>query len=93
MLTAVTRSPLFGASYTFKAGSSTVEPGLTPAVDVTLTWPTFGEAADEAGLSRRFGGIHFESGDLAARAVGTQVGRQVWQKVEQLLGGGPRRRP
>ncbi|MBP7779752.1 MAG: vanadium-dependent haloperoxidase [Acidobacteria bacterium] len=93
VLTAVTRSPLFGASYTFKAGSSTVEPGLTPAVDVTLTWPTFGEAADEAGLSRRFGGIHFESGDLAARAVGTQVGRQVWQKVEQLLGGGPRRRP
>jgi hypothetical protein len=42
----------------------------TPAKDVTLSWPTFSEAADEAGWSRRYGGIHFQSGDLHGRGVG-----------------------
>lgn len=93
VLAAYTRSPLFGASYTFKAGTSTVEPGLTPATDITLTWPTFDDAAIEAGMSRRYGGIHFESGDLGSRAMGDAIGRQVWQKVQQLVGGGVRRRP
>ncbi len=93
MLTAFTGSPLFGASVTIRAGGSGVEPGHAPAVDVTLTWPTFDEAAVEAGLSRRYGGIHFESADLASRAMGAAIGRLVWQNVEQRLGGRPRRRP
>jgi hypothetical protein len=93
VLAAYTRSPLFGASHTVKAGSSTIEPGRTPATDITLTWPTFAEAADEAGLSRRYGGIHFESGDLISRTMGDAIGRQVWLKVQQLLGGTVRRRP
>lgn len=93
VLTACTRSPLFGASYTFKAGTSTVEPGLTPATDITLRWPTFDDASIEAGMSRRYGGIHFESGDRTSRAMGDAIGRQTWQKVQQLVGGGVRRRP
>ncbi len=93
VLAAFTRSPLFGASTTVRAGSSVVEPGRSPAVDVTLSWPTFDQAADEAGISRRYGGIHFESGDLASRAMGVAIGRQVWRAVEQRLGGRPRRRP
>ncbi len=93
VLAAFTGSPLFGASVTIRAGSSVVEPGRTPAVDITLNWPTFDEAAAEAGLSRRYGGIHFESADLASRAMGAAVGRQVWQNVERRLGGRPRRRP
>ena len=93
VLTAYTRSPLFGASYTFKAGASTVEPGSSPATDITLRWPTFDDASIEAGMSRRYGGIHFESGDLNSRAMGDAIGRQVWQKVQQLVGGGVRRRP
>lgn len=93
VLAAFTRSPLFGASYTFKAGASTVEPGMTPATDITLRWPTFDDAAIEAGISRRYGGIHFESGDLNSQAMGQAVGRQVWQKVQQLVGGTVRRRP
>jgi len=93
VLTAVTRSPLFGASATIAAGSSRVEPGVTPAVPITLTWPTFDDAADEAGISRRYGGIHFESGDLASRAMGDAIGRQTWERVQRHLGGGRRRRP
>lgn len=93
VLTAFTGSPLFGASFTMPAGASTIEPGLTPAVPVTLHWVTFDEAAREAGISRRYGGIHFERGDLASRALGTAVGEQVWQKARHLVGGAVRRRP
>ena len=93
VLTAYTGSPLFGGSVTIRAGSSLAEPGRTPAVDLTLSWPTFDDASVQAGLSRRYGGIHFESADLASRAMGTAIGRQVWQAVERRIGGRPRRRP
>lgn len=32
------------------------------------------DAADQAGISRGYGGIHFEAGDLVGRAVGDLVG-------------------
>jgi hypothetical protein len=93
VLTNFTGSPLFGASFTWPAGGSTVEPGLTPAAPVTLSWPTFEAASQEAGLSRRLGGIHFESADLRSRAMGTAIGQQTWLAVQDLVAGGPRRRP
>ena len=81
VLARFTGSDAFGASATVRAGSSLIEPGRVPARDVTLTWRTFTEAADEAGMSRRYGGIHFEAGDLAGRALGRQVGERVWAKA------------
>jgi hypothetical protein len=77
----------FGASYTRKARTSLFEPGLVPATDVTLAWATFSAAADEAGLSRRYGGIHFPDGDLAGRRMGRQVGAQVWDKAQTYING------
>src|SRR2546422_6498911 len=41
-----------------------------PAADVTLSWATFSDAADQAGISRRYGGIHFVKGDLQGRSGG-----------------------
>src|SRR3984893_14328064 len=55
-----TGSERFGGSVTFAAGSSKFETGAVPAHDVTLNWSTFKEAAEQAGMSRRYGGIHFE---------------------------------
>lgn len=81
ILTLFTGSPEFGASFTQMAGTSVVEPGITPAADVTLTWKTFQDAADQAGLSRRFGGIHFENGDLTGRQIGEKIGQLVWSKA------------
>jgi len=77
----------FGASVTLAAGSSRVEPGLTPAQDVTLSWATFSDAADQAGLSRRYGGIHFENGDITGRQLGRLVGAQVWAKATTYFQG------
>jgi hypothetical protein len=75
------------AQVTIAAGSSPIERGLVPAADMTLVWRTFSEAADEAGISRRYGGIHFEDGDGAGRALGRQVGTVVWQKAKALFDG------
>ena len=74
-------------SATVRAGSSPVEPGVAPAADVTLSWRTFSEAADEAGLSRRIGGIHFRDGDYAGRALGRQVGAQAWATARSYIRG------
>lgn len=76
-----TGSDVFGDSVTFLAGSSRVEPGITPAHDLTLTWATFTDAADEAGISRRYGGIHFPQGDLLGRQMGRLVADQAWAKA------------
>jgi hypothetical protein len=75
-----------GASATVPAGSSRVEPGTTPAADVSLSWPTFSAAADQAGRSRRYGGIHFRDGDLTGRALGRMAGLRAWLAASALAG-------
>jgi vanadium-dependent haloperoxidase-like protein len=82
-----TGSDRFGFSVTLPAGSSRIEPGAVPAEDVTLSWRTFAHAADEAGISRRYGGIHFEQGDLDARSVGPLVARKAWAKARSYIEG------
>jgi hypothetical protein len=82
-----TGSDVFGDSVTFPPGSSKIEPGLTPSNPVTLRWKTFTDAANQAGISRRYGGIHFRAGDLTGRAVGRIVGYQAWNKSEALWSG------
>jgi len=82
-----TESDDFGASVTFLAGSSKFEAGFVPARDVTLRWETFTRAANQAGLSRRYGGIHFEQGDLDGRAAGRLVAKQAWAKAQSYISG------
>jgi hypothetical protein len=82
-----TGSDRFGGSVTLPAGSSRIEPGIVPARDMTLRWPTFSAAAAEAGISRRYGGIHFEQGDLDARATGRLAARHCWAKAQSYFEG------
>jgi hypothetical protein len=82
-----TESDDFGASVTFQAGSSKFETGAVPASDLTLYWATFSDAANQAGLSRRYGGIHFEQGDLDGRAAGRRVARQAWARAQGYISG------
>lgn len=86
VLRGFTHSDSFGNSVTIAAGNSRVEPGLVPATAVTLSWPTFTAAADEAGISRRFGGIHFVDGDLEARRVGKLIGKAALAKSKKYFG-------
>jgi hypothetical protein len=89
VLARFTGSDRFGASAIIPAGSSRVEPGITPAADVVLSWPTFTDAAGQAGRSRRYGGIHFREGDLVGRALGTRVGVRAWEAAAELFAGRP----
>jgi hypothetical protein len=82
-----TGSDLFGARVTIPHGSSFIEPGLTPLLPQVLIWPTFSSAMDEAGMSRRQGGIHFPDADLHGRALGQSVGQQAWTKAQSYING------
>jgi hypothetical protein len=87
ILQQVTGSDLFGDAYTAAPGSSHIEPGITPKLPVELLWLTLSYAADQAGLSRRYGGIHFEQGDLDGRALGQQVAAQTWSVAQRYISG------
>jgi hypothetical protein len=52
-----------------------------PSSDVTLSWSTFSKAADEAGRSRIWGGIHPWFDDQAGRKVGADVARAVTARL------------
>lgn len=82
-----THSDRFGGSVTFPAGGSRIEPGAVPANDLTLSWATFSDAANQAGISRRYGGIHFEQGDLDARATGRIAAQRAWGRAQDYWGG------
>lgn len=83
-----TGSSFFGDSVVIPAGSSPVEPGITPSVPITLSWATFRDAANEAGDSRRYGGIHFADGDFNGRELGKKIGKTVFEIAEFFINGG-----
>ena len=86
MLSTFNASDTFNASVVIKAHSSKYESG-TPTTDVTLTWPTFSDASNDAGMSRRWGGIHFQTGDFHGRALGRQVAQYVWGTGQSYIKG------
>jgi hypothetical protein len=58
-----------------------------PAKPITLKWTNFRYAAEQAGKSRQYGGIHFEDGDNHAREAGANVGKQAWAKALTYFNG------
>jgi PAP2 superfamily len=77
----------FNAKVTIKAGSSQIEPDVTPGKAVVLSWNTLTAAGDEAGMSRRYGGIHFKTGDEHGRALGKQIGFDDWALAQKYFNG------
>jgi hypothetical protein len=92
VLTGFTGRGNFELKVTIPAGSSKVEPKTAtqpgvPAQPITLSWTNFQYAANEAGLSRQYGGVHFEHGDKDARAAGAKVGDNAWAKAVTFFNG------
>jgi hypothetical protein len=73
------------AQYTVKQGSLKFEAG--PTADVTLQWATYFDAADQAGLSRLYGGIHITADDLNGRLAGSQCGKAAWMLAQRYYAG------
>jgi hypothetical protein len=58
-----------------------------PSEDVALTWATYYDAADEAGLSRIYGGIHPALDDFPGRILGSQAGIGSWARSASAFAG------
>jgi len=87
-LTLVTGSPYFPGGFhhhTISANSLQIDYG--PSTDVDLQWASYYDAADQAGQSRRFGGIHPMEDDLPAREIGSQAGISAYTKAEKFWTG------
>ena len=77
-----TGSDHFGDSYE-QPQLLRVEHGLAEAVGTVLQWETFTAAAQEAGESRLYGGIHFYEGNVAGLALGRKVGAQAFDQARE----------
>lgn len=77
--------------YPVPVGSLEFEAG--PSREFTLQWATYFDAADEAGLSRLYGGIHFPIDDGPGRIMGSQAGRQAMKLAEAYFDGSILRKP
>jgi hypothetical protein len=53
-----------------------------PSQTVTLQWATYADAADEAGLSRRYGGIHPWYDDFPGRVQGRDIGVEAYARAQ-----------
>jgi hypothetical protein len=88
VLTRFTGSEYFpgGVSgYTIPAGSLKFEHG--PTTDIRLEWATYYDAADQAGRSRLWGGIHVEADDFNGRRIGSQCGIAAWDIAQRYFAG------
>jgi hypothetical protein len=55
-----------------------------PSIEVRLQWGTYYDAADQAGQSRIWGGIHIDPDDFSGRRIGSQVGLASIARARQL---------
>jgi len=71
-------------------GSYSCDPGYLffergPSAAVALEWATYYDAADQAGQSRLWGGIHVSFDDFEGRRMGSKIGQAALQKVGALF--------
>jgi hypothetical protein len=86
VLAAITGSPYFpGGMGTYSNYNLTFENG--PSQPITLQWATYYDAADQAGISRIWGGIHPPIDNLTGRRAGAQLGQNVWALASKYFDG------
>lgn len=54
-------------------GASDIQPGVVPAAPLVLTFQTWQDMAESAGVSRQYGGIHCQSAHLGGQVVANGV--------------------
>ena len=88
VMTGITGSEFFPgglSEWTVKAGSFRIAAG--PSADVTLERATYYDAADQAGQSRLFGGIHVQADDFTGRILGSTCGKDAWALAQRYYTG------
>jgi hypothetical protein len=88
VMTAFTGSEFFPGGiheWTTPAGGLLHEEG--PTRDTTIQWATYVDAADQAGISRIYMGIHIPADDFAGRRIGSQCGLEAWERAQRYYDG------
>ncbi len=84
VLTAFTGDPFFpGGVYELARPCRRSEDEAGPAKDLELQWATYYDAADQAGISRLFMGIHVSPDDFEGRKTGSLCGREAWALAQR----------
>jgi hypothetical protein len=88
VLTAFTGSSYFpGGLYEVPVPRGALEIEEGPSRDLTLQWATYYDAADAAGSSRLWMGIHVLPDDFGGRRVGSQCGKAAWELAQRYFDG------
>ncbi|WP_298967063.1 DUF6851 domain-containing protein [uncultured Roseibium sp.] len=69
------------------AGSSRIEPGLVPAKDMKLNFPTWTAFEQDCGQSRVWAGVHFQAAVDESLKICPVFGKQAYTFMEGLLAG------
>lgn len=77
----------------YPAGSSRIEPGLTPAEDLTLHFATWTDFAQDCGQSRVWAGVHFPAAVESSAAICGGFGDLAYAYFATLLDGTASERP
>jgi vanadium-dependent haloperoxidase-like protein/uncharacterized protein DUF6851 len=74
-------------TYPCSAGSTLTEPGITPAKDIELRFPTWTDFEMDCATSRVWGGVHFRTTVERTREWGAQFGDLAYEFVQRHLNG------
>ena len=88
VMTGITGSEYFPgglSEWIVKAASFRIDAG--PSSDIALQWATYYDAADQAGQSRLYGGIHVQADDFTGRLVGSTCGKDAWALARRYFAG------
>lgn len=89
VLTAMTGSPNFprGLGEFVAAPNAYLTFERGPSAEVRLQWATYYDAADQAGQSRIWGGIHIEPDDFNGRRLGSTIGKAAFARAQTFFAG------
>lgn len=74
-------------SVSYRAGTSRIEPGVTPATDITLTFETWTDFESDCGQARVWGGVHFPAAVQASEALCSVFGDMAFDYFSTLMNG------
>jgi len=75
------------------AGTSRIEPGITPAADTNLFFPTWTQFVEDCGQSRVWAGVHFQDAVEQSRQLCNVFGDMAYDYLQTLIDGTAPERP
>jgi hypothetical protein len=76
-----------GWQVSYPQGSSRIEPGITPANNLVLAFPTWTDYETRCGQSRFWSGVHFKPSITAGSEMGTEIGNKAFDFVMRKVNG------